>query len=103
MKNYFSKLFNNMKLSLPITFAIIGLIFFLIIILSSNFERSTSPQPYGTKFSKLLILLICLYFIIKIVLKKKISSKKTNFMGFFKIEKGLLIYLFIVLLVSLLL
>ena len=103
LKGRFKNIFKNFKLTLPTFFIIIGFVSLLIIVLSGNFEKSDSIGPYGNKFAKLLILLIFLYFIMTIVLKKKISSKKTNFLGFFKIERSLLVYLFIVLLVSLLL
>ena len=103
LKNKIKNKFNTYKFSLPVFFVIIVIVGFIIIVLSGNFEKSDSLGPYSSKFSRILILLIFIYFIIKIVMKKKISSKKTDFLGFFKIERGLLIYLFIVLLIALLL
>jgi len=95
--------FNKYKLTLPVFFGIIGFFAILIIVLSGNFEKSDSIGPYGNKFARFLILLIFIYFIMKIVLKRKIDSKKTSIFGFFKIERSLLIYLFAILLIALLL
>lgn len=93
----------KLKLTLPIFLGILVLSSFIIIVLSGNFEKSDSLQPYGSRFTKILILLLFIYFIISTILKKKINTKKTNFLGLFKVEKSLIIYLFVILIVAIIL
>ena len=98
-----SNFIDNMKLNTSYMIGLIVLIFLLVIIFASYFENSNDENMQNNMFLKIVVMLIFVYFILTIVLKKKIDSKKVSFLGLFKIEKGLLIYIIIIFMLSFLL
>jgi len=98
-----SNFIDNMKLNTSSMIGLIILIFLVVIIFASYFENSSDDSIQNNTFLKIVVMLIFVYFISTIVLKKKIDSEKVTFLGLFKIEKGLLIYLIIIFMLSFLL
>jgi hypothetical protein len=98
-----SNFIDNMKVNTSSMIGLIVLMFLLVIIFASYFENSSDDSIQNNMFLKIVVMLIFVYFISTIVLKKKIDSKKVTFLGLFKIEKGLLIYLIIIFMLSFLL
>tara|TARA_B110000285_G_C14996345_1_gene549003 strand:- start:32 stop:355 length:324 start_codon:yes stop_codon:yes gene_type:complete len=99
-QNTKSNFIDNMKINTSYMIGLIILIFLLIVIFASYFENSNDDSIKNNTFLKIVVMLIFVYFILTIVLKKKIDSTKVSFMGLFKIEKGLLIYLIIIFMLS---
>lgn len=94
---------NIKKSNMSVTsFFIIFTIFILIIgIIISNFENETDSEKDGSRFFKPIICLLffsmCIY-----IIYRNINDRKTEIMGF-SIDRGLLVYIFILILISFLL
>ena len=90
------------KKKLNITTFIIGIVIFilLLVIIISNYENQEDEDNDGSKiFKPILAFILCLLIIMKIY-NGMYSNETTSVLNRFKIDKGLLIYLLLAVLVA---
>jgi amino acid permease len=89
------------KLSVTSFFIIFTIVIVIIGIIISNFENNSDIEKDGSTFFKPIICLIffitCIY-----IIHRNINDKKTEIMGY-SMDRGLVVYIFILILISMLL
>ena len=93
---------NNRKNKLNIINFIIGIVLFIfiLIIIISNYENQNDDEKDGSKIFKPIIAFILCFFIMFKIYNGLQSNKTTSVFNRFKIDKGLLIYLLLALIIA---
>lgn len=97
-----SNIYNKKKNKLNIFSFIIGIILFIfiLVIIISNYENQNDDDKDGSKiFKPIVVFILCCFIIIKIY-NGMHSNNTTSIFNRFKIDKGLLIYLLIALIIA---
>lgn len=88
------------KLNLISFMLVIGVILFLIIVIISNYENQDDPKKDGSKIFKPIVgFIMCLIILMKIY-QSMHNNQTTGIFKKFNIDKGLLIYLILAMMVA---
>ena len=90
----------NSILKLPSLLIGVSLIIILLVLIISNYENQPNEEKDGSKYLRPIVSLVMCLFFMYIIYKNLHSNKRTNLLNLFSIDKGLIVYFIIVLLLA---
>lgn len=90
----------NSTLKLPSLLISVSIIIILLVLIISNYENQPNEEKDGSKYLRPIITFTMSLFLMYIIYKNLHSNKRLNILNKFSIDKGLIVYFVIVLLLA---